>query len=552
MSARAGSRSAGGTNRPVRAFGDTALLADVGSVAEAHAVAHALRQLDHEGEAPRGVEEVIVGYRSVTVVADPMLADMDFLADALSRLEPAAEDVGRRRLVDIPVAFDGPDLEPVARDAGMSPEELVAVVADTELRVAFLGFLPGFAYLEGLPPPLAALERRPTPRTAVPPGSFALAGGFAAVYPRRSPGGWHLLGRSDVVLFDADEPPYSTLLPGDVLRVRPVHELSVLPEGDRPPLRSSSARTVTIEDPGILSTIQDLGRRGTAHLGVPRAGAADPYALRIANRLVGNDERAACVEATARGPSLRFDHDGYVAVVGRADARVDGGPVPCDAVVPVAAGQVLSLGEILDDLRCYVAVAGGLDIPPVLGSSASDLASGVGHGALRAGDRIAVGRPGRPRGRLVVDGVLRRGTPRTVRVVPGPDDLGPEAVSTLTASAWHVAPESDRMGVRLVGDEPVVAPSSGSASRAMVTGAVQVPSDGRPVVLLCDHATVGGYPVTACVISADIGVLGESRPGDLVRFEVVDVAEARPARAGVERAVERAVSGWYPVTSASR
>src|SRR5579872_6390936 len=400
-----------------------ALVAEVASVDEAHALAEALtgggtdradtsRSAAH---AHAGIEDVVIGYRSVTVIADPTVCDLDSLVEQVASVELPPSRTRRTRAIEVGVLFDGPDLEAVAASTRIPPDEVVRLLVATELRVAFLGFLPGFAYLEGLPAPLAALARRPTPRKAVPAGSFALAGGFAAIYPRRFPGGWHLVGRSDLTLFDPDPPPYATLRPGDVVRIRPEpdpHAGPVVHEPGGPGGRHAVAaipgpthRSVTVEDPGVLTTVQDRGRIGVAHLGVPRSGAADPYALRAANRLVGNADDAAGLEATVRGPSLRFDHDGFVVVAGGARARVDDGPVPCDAVVPVGAGQVLSVGEILDDLRCYVAVAGGIETPPVLGSRAS--APGLSPSGT-ASPSAPVGTPGANSSSTRGSGPLRR------------------------------------------------------------------------------------------------------------------------------------------------
>jgi biotin-dependent carboxylase-like uncharacterized protein len=286
---------------------------------------------------------------------------------------------------------------------------------------------------------------------------------------------------------------------------------------------------------------------GVAGLGVPRAGGADPWGLRAANRLVGNRDDAAVIEMTARGPRLRFTGPVHVAVVGEVEVTLDGGPVEVDTVVPVAPGQVLSAGTMVKDLRGYLAVSGGFATAPVLGSRSTDVLTGLGPGALRAGDVLGIGPPGRPRGRLV-RGAPDHG-PRLLRVVPGPDGLErTSAGARLAESTWEVGASSDRVGVRLVGGHPL-SPPAAIASRGMVTGAVQVPPDGGPVVFLCDHATVGGYPVVATVVGADLGVLGRCRPGDAVRFELVDVAEADRARSAAERALEGAVQGWYPVRS---
>lgn len=534
-----------GAPRPVRRFGDAALVAEVQTSVDAHRLAAAV------SGAPGwpGVEDVVVGYRSVVVVVDPSVADLGAMEEELAQVPPARPGPASARLVKIPVRFDGADLEEVADLASTTPAGVIDQVVGSVLTVAFVGFLPGFAYLEGLPDALAAVPRRSSPRSAVAAGSVALGGGFAGIYPRASPGGWHLVGQTGFELFDPDTPPFSTLRPGDTVRLAAVPDAGAPASAARRSLWSSATRAVEIEAPGLLSMVQDLGRRGVARLGVPRAGAADLWALRAANRLVGNPESAAALEVTALGPRLAFRSAAHVAVVGGAEVRVDGRPVPADTVVPVAAGQELSVAKTLDDLRCYIAVGGGLDIPPVLGSRSSDVLTGLGPGALRAGDVLGLGPPTRPRGRLERDPATPG--PRLVRVVPGPDELGTDAVARLAAGVWEVGPDSDRMGVRLVGEEPLATTTPGIASRGTVTGAVQVPPDGAPVALLCDHATVGGYPVVATVIGADLGVLGQLAPGDGLGFLVVDRPAAIAAARRTEAALASRVQGWYPTQPAT-
>ncbi len=534
--------SAPGTLRHVRPFGDGAAVAEAGSAADAHGLATAVWAADWAG-----VEDVVVGHRSVTVIADPAATDMAAMAQDLARIRGVAPDPATTRHLDIPVALDGPDLDDVAELAGLSREDVVDQLLGSELEVAFLGFLPGFAYLEGLPPALAAVPRRSSPRSAVAGGSVGIGGGFAGIYPQASPGGWQLVGRTGFELFDPEKTPFAVLRPGDRIRLRVVPDPGVVQRRARAPLRSATARTAVVTAPGLLSLVQDLGRLGVARLGVPRAGGADPFALRAANRLVGNEDGAAAIEITALGPRLRFGQAAHLAVVGRAEASIDGRPVEVDTVVPVTPGQELSVGRVLDDLRCYLAVDGGFDVPPVLGSRSSDVLTGLGPGALQTGDVLGIGPPTRPRGRLVRAG--RGQGPHVLRVLMGPDDFGAGAADRLAAATWEVAAASDRMGVRLVGDEPLATPGSGIASRGTVTGAVQVPPEGRPVALLCDHATVGGYPVLCTVVRADLGVLGQCRPGDTVRFEPVDLAEADRARAVAQRWLDTAVTGWFPVRS---
>jgi hypothetical protein len=271
-------------------------------------------------------------------------------------------------------------------------------------------------------------------------GSVAIGGGFAGIYPQASPGGWQILGRTGFALFDPDTAPFAALRPGDTVRFVPAPDDGVpaAPAArTRPLLVSGAARTMVVESPGMLTMVQDRGRIGVAALGVPRAGAADPYAFRAANRLVGNEEGAGAFEITALGPRLRFDAPAHVAVVGSADLHVDHHPVRSATIVPVDPGQEVSVGRTHDGLRCYLAVAGGLDVDLVLGSCSSDVLSGLGPGPLRQGDVIGIGNPGRPRGHM--SNPAPRTTPKILRVLPGPDDLGPDDLGTEGASRLAAA-----------------------------------------------------------------------------------------------------------------
>jgi KipI family sensor histidine kinase inhibitor len=529
--------------RRVRAFGDGALVVDVEDIDEAAGLASAVA--GETGEP--GIEDVIVGFRSVVVVADPTTTDVDALAETVSTLPAVAHRASSSRHVEIPVAFDGDDLVEVAATTGLSPGRVVAALVGCELRVAFVGFAPGFGYLTGLPPELAGLPRRATPRLEVPAGALALAGGFAGVYPRSSPGGWNLLGRTDMTLFDPAQAPYSVLRAGDVVRLRESQAVEGVGQeaGWRAPLSSDAWRTVRVEDAGLLSFVQDGGRIGLAGAGIPRGGAADPYARRRANLMVGNDESAAVVEATARGPRLVFSDHAHVAVVGDAAVSIDGRVVPPHTVVAVGAGQTLAVGTTTAGLRTYIAVAGGFDLPAVLGGRSSDVLSGLGAGPLASGDVLGIGPPGRPRG--AARPPLSTGEAACLRIMAGPDPLPRRALDSLLETTWEVDGASDRIGVRLRGPTAIDVPASPVASKGMVTGAVQVPPDGLPIVLSCDHATVGGYPVVATVVSADQGVLGQLRPGQEVRFEPTDIGGARRARAAQEQMLRQSVTGWYPI-----
>lgn len=282
--------------------------------------------------------------------------------------------------------------------------------------------------------------------------------------------------------------------------------------------------TIEVLDGGALTSVQDAaGRSGWRHLGVPVGGAGDRWSARLANALVGNAPDAAVLEVTMRGPVLRFGHATVVALGGsRFDATVDGAPIDVGEPRRVRAGSVLAIGTG-DGARCYLAVSGGIDVPSVLGSRATDLRSGFGGHegrALQRGDRLHLGHPtGSP-----LRWMRRSPTGGPLRVAKGPH----AGIAALVGPTWSVGPEADRVGVRLDGPrlrlEPAEIPSIG-----LPEGAIQVPPDGRPIITLADRPVTGGYPVPACVIGADAGRAAQLRPGDLVAFVLVSADDARAA-----------------------
>ncbi|MEA2634081.1 MAG: antagonist of KipI [Chloroflexota bacterium] len=295
---------------------------------------------------------------------------------------------------------------------------------------------------------------------------------------------------------------------------------------------------IEVIDRGRWTTIQDRGRSGLERFGIPPGGAADWFAASVANELVGNEPDAALIECTATGPTLRFDVDAVAAVTGGRVASIGDWQA-----VRVARGSSLAIGTIAPGLRTYIAVRGGIDVPVVLGSrSFCQLGSfGGGFGRpLAAGDRLRIGQgighepliePWPLSHRLPVQG------PWEVHVIGGPqtDAFAGDALERLAATACRVTPAIDRMGLRL--ETPTLRLRTQEILTVPVTaGAIQVTPSGGLIVLHVDHQTSGGYPVIATVGSADLPLLAQARPGDTVRFRIVDSIEA--ARAW------RRVSGW--------
>ena len=289
---------------------------------------------------------------------------------------------------------------------------------------------------------------------------------------------------------------------------------------------------IEVVRPGVLATVQDLGRAGLGHLGVPHSGAADAPSLRLANRLVGNPEGAAGLELTLGRAVLRFAVEAWVAVTGAlcpvTVKEADGAARPAEpgAAFLVPAGGTVQLGAPAAGLRSYVAVRGGIDVPPVLGSRSADLRSGLGPPPLRPGDRLPVGAPrSPPPGGAAGTAACRvpaAGEAARIRVVPGPRDdwFAAGALELLCGADYMVTPASDRTGIRLDGPALPRARHDELPSEGLVTGALQVPPGGRPILLLADHPTTGGYPVIAVVATADIGLAAQLRPGARLRFAI--------------------------------
>jgi len=491
-----------------------------------------------------GIEEIVPAARTLLIRFRP------------ARVAPAAlrTRIGARRvdavverdatLVEIPVDYDGEDLDDVARMLGITREEVVRRHTGSDYTVAFTGFAPGFAYLTGGDASLN-VPRRATPRTRIPAGAVGLAGAFSGVYPQASPGGWQIIGITAVPMWDLAREVPALLQPG--FRVRFVDRAAMdagarataaattpaVPATPAPPSAATGA-ALEILATGVQALFQDTGRHGQAGQGVSASGAMDRASLRAANRLVGNAGDAAAIEIANGGFELRCRGDVVVAVTG-ADAPLrlttaDGHPVPARGWEPIALcdGDRLALGEPRAGIRSYLAVRGGFDIAPVLGSHASDTLARVGPPAIGVGDRLPIGAVAR--GAIVGAPELPPADlPSTTEVVeldvvmgPRTDWFTPEAVALLAGQVWRVTPQSNRVGLRLAGEVSLARAITGELpSEGTALGALQVPPSGQPVLFLADHPLTGGYPVIACVATHHLDRAGQIPIGAGVRFRPI-------------------------------
>ena len=494
---------------------------------EANAAAVSLgRRLREAGE--EGLLDAVPGARTLLVVFDPDRLSVERLRRLVERAIVMATDEGAgSRLLRVPVVYDGEDLAELASARGISATELARRHAAGRYRVAFVGFAPGFAYLSGLPEELST-PRLATPRPRVPAGSVAIGGSWTGIYPAVLPGGWRLIGRTSVRLFDAHTDPPSLLVPGDRVEFESVGPAQLpVPEPPRP--RETGGPVVArVLSPGLSTTVQGAPRYGLASSGVPSGGAMDLASLEFANALVGNRPGAPALEITLAGPELEILGDTLLAVAGgEAPVETGGGALMRGEPFAAAAGDRVRFGRVTRGARVYLAVRGGV--------------GGDAGRRLSTGDTLTVRTgPGGSTVRTDPGGPVRRlpepdvgGKTVVLRVLPGPEaaQFPPVEVERFFASPWRVTPESDRRGLRLSGDPVAHGSTAEIESSGTVPGTIQVPGDGRPIVLGPDGPVTGGYPRIATVVSADLARVGQVRPGDVLRFQRISLGQAHAARA---------------------
>lgn len=308
--------------------------------------------------------------------------------------------------------------------------------------------------------------------------------------------------------------------------------------------------TLTVHDAGPLTTVQDLGRMGQLRVGLPRSGPMDRDAFVIANRLVGNPDNAAGLECTLMGPRLEFAETRWVAVTGAEVAvTLDGAEMPRWQAFAVAAGGVLRIGAARAGVRAYLAVAGGLATPPVLGSRATYLRGalgGLGGRALRKGDTLPIGAPLTvgPVRAVRPDMIPTYGDEPSIDTVLGPQDdrFSAAGIAALFEGPYEMLPQSDRMGARFKGPRIEHTRGHDIISDGIPLGGIQVIGDGQPIVLLVDRQTAGGYTKIGTVCSYEIGRVGQMKPGQRLRFRPVTVAAAHATLAARRAALETAIA----------
>lgn len=519
--------------------------ADEAAFLQGRSVAAALaRSLESLGGS--GIREIIPAPTSLLLDFHPDAVPIDratlrgLLEEALA-LPHAPEP---ERCTEIPVHYGGPDLERVARQANLSPEAVIERHHQGRYRVLCLGFAPGFPYLGGLDAALAT-PRLASPRPRVPAGSVAIGGDHAGIYSIPSPGGWNLIGRTSLRLFDphgADLESRFRLRAGDRVRFVPVDgpprtETSIPSEGKASPGSPEGEPVLRILDLGLGMSLQDAGRPGFRRFGVPTSGTMDPVTAGWANRLLDNPPDAPVLELCLQGQRFEALRNGWIAVCGGSHPR---GRAPYRAF-RIRAGETLDFGPGDSGVWSYLAVPGGFHAEAFLGSRSDNPRAGIGR-TLKPGDSLQRN----PATQWdLPSGVASRGVSPDhcgndpdlgpLRVWPGPQwkQFDEENQRRLFENVWRVTSQCDRVGYRLQGDldvqpganRPTMTPPGSLAwtggsliSEPVLPGSIQVPADGQPIVTLHDGPTLGGYPKIAWIDPRDLPRLVQRRCGDPVRF----------------------------------
>ncbi|KAB8226361.1 allophanate hydrolase subunit 2-domain-containing protein [Aspergillus novoparasiticus] len=501
-----------------------------------------------------GIKEMIPAARTLLVNFDPESTNAEALATEFSKRDLSIINPRSDRQIEIPVRYDGVDLENIAKLTGLSVEEVIRRHQESRFTVAFCGFAPGFSYLNGGDPALF-VPRHQTPRTRIPAGSVALAGPFSGIYPQSSPGGWQLIGTTSVKMWDTNRSPSALLQPGYRVRFVEVDDVETAgadatpsTEGDNTPSSGSTDREE--ENPALSESphfkvltapipalFQDLGRPGQANQGVSASGVLDRSAFRAANRIVGNPAGTGCLELTLGGFSFESTSQAVIACTGApcpitiADAKGYTTEIR-DTHRPIALepGDVVTFAHPHTGMRTYLAVRGGFEIDPILGSVSTDTLAAVGPSAVTAGSALILKNATQGLTSVSIHEAPSFTLPSANDVIILDVVLGPrtdwftkEGLETFLQQRWKVTAESSRAGIRLSGNVSIERKGDKAElpSEGTVTGAIQVPHNGQPVLFLADHPLTGGYPVIGAVAEYHLDLTGQLPVNTMVQFRAI-------------------------------
>jgi len=491
-----------------------------------------------------GFIETVPAYTTLTIYYQPELihslnvSPFIYVKNYVQRLltNPGIEATNSEQIVSIPVCYDeefGYDLDLVASCNKLTKEQVIQIHQQQVYDVYMMGFLPGFAYM-GTVADAIATPRKSSPRAVVDAGSVGIAGKQTGIYPLTSPGGWQIIGRTPLALFDLEKEVPFLFKTGDRIKFSAIskaefYKIKKEQEVKDKTTTEESISDVTVIKPGIYSTIQDAGRSKYQSFGVPISGAMDQTAYYTANALAGNQENAACIECTMGGLQLQFKKNAVIAITGAGAAFINGQLIKSWQPLSVSKNDVLEIRYSNDGLRTYIAVKGGFGIIAIMNSRSVYAKAGIGaplkkEQGLQFGNLLSM----TPKRITESLSVPVYNSDALIRIIPGPENdwMTPESATEIFSRSFSLSNQCDRMGYQLKAEPLSLRENKDLLSTAVTKGTVQLTPSGQLIILMSDCQTTGGYPRVAQVASVDLPVLAQLKPGDSIRFGNISFQEA--------------------------
>lgn len=495
-----------------------------------------LQRVDHPA-----IVDMIPAQKTILVQFSVFETTQQQLVSWLSQQHIESEQTVQGNEVVIAVSYDGEDISQVAEILGITTQEVVQRHTQNDWKVAFIGFAPGFGYLNSDQQPFGSIPRLSTPRKRIPSGAVALAGEYTGVYPKDSPGGWQLIGHTTATMWDIYRNPPALLLPGNSVVFKdakqgaqvsvPKHIIAC--NHELPEQSSLPNHVLKILSTGMQTLVQDCGRCGQFAMGVGVGGALDVGAMQMANQCVGNALDDAVLEILNGGFKAQVLAPTVIAITGAiseieveyADTTV--ATLICGQAIALDSGDAIVIKRPQAGLRNYLAIRGGVWVDKILDSCSFDTLAELGPPPLRIGDNVATGAI--PKQAVLAMPLPPKSLPQPNETVVLDIVLGPradwfdgESVNTLLHQLWQVSNDINRVGLRLHGEVALKRiqhqelPSEGT-----VTGALQIPPSGQPVLFMNDHPLTGGYPVIATVADYHLDVVAQIPAGCWIKFNKV-------------------------------